>query len=103
MSSTRRSKPPTLYPMAVLVKIDRIVAKHRQTAQGKPDRPNNCAAGYRARWWLMTAQFKPGDLVQKNPKTWMANFADPFGRGRGVGRVIEPKSHLYENEVDVQW
>ena len=47
--------------------------------------------------------FKPGDKVVKNEATWRANAFDSWGRGVGVGVVVEPPHPLSENEVDVRW
>lgn len=46
--------------------------------------------------------FKVGDKVVKNPDTWIANDFDRWGRGEGVGVVVEPPFEMGE-EVDVRW
>ncbi|SDU24400.1 hypothetical protein [Halopseudomonas salegens] len=47
--------------------------------------------------------FKPGARVIKNPRTWQANDFDRWGRGVGIGEVVEPPFPLEPNEVDVRW
>jgi hypothetical protein len=47
--------------------------------------------------------FKVGDRVVKNPATWQANDFDSWGRGEGVGVVVEPPFYLEETAVDVRW
>jgi len=42
-----------------------------------------------------------GDRVVKNPETWTANEFDSWGRGVGVGVVVDPPFPLDENSVDV--
>jgi hypothetical protein len=34
--------------------------------------------------------FSVGDMVIKNPATWVPNDFDSWGRGIGVGEVVEP-------------
>jgi hypothetical protein len=48
--------------------------------------------------------FKVGDRVVKNPATWIANEFDAWGRGIGIGEVVEPP-HLLDDlrMVDVRW
>jgi hypothetical protein len=48
-------------------------------------------------------KFKVGDRVVRNPATWKANEFDVWGRGRGVGVVIEPPFQLGDSAVDVRW
>jgi hypothetical protein len=48
-------------------------------------------------------KFKIGDRVIKNPLTWKPNDFDSWGRGIGVGEVVEPPHELGESEVDVRW
>lgn len=45
-----------------------------------------------------------GDKVIKNPATWVANAFDAWGRGVGVGEVVEPP-HATDDLglVDVRW
>ena len=45
-------------------------------------------------------KFKVGDLVAKNPKTWIPSAFDAWGRGTGHGIVLEV---LEEGLVDVRW
>ncbi|HEY9640250.1 MAG TPA: hypothetical protein V6C57_07190 [Coleofasciculaceae cyanobacterium] len=47
--------------------------------------------------------FKVGDKVIKNPRTWKTGEFDSWGRGVGVGEVVEPPFELEEFEVDVRW
>lgn len=51
----------------------------------------------------MTKKFSRGDRVIKNPATWVANDFDRWGRGEGVGVVVEPPFHMKDHEVDVRW
>ncbi len=44
-----------------------------------------------------------GDRVIRNPATWKPNEFDSWGRGIGVGTVVEPPFPLDAGEVDVQW
>ncbi len=46
---------------------------------------------------------KPGDKVIKNPDTWIPNDFDSWGRGLGVGEVVEPPFELDADVVDVRW
>ena len=48
-------------------------------------------------------RFKVGDKVVRNPATWKPNDFDSWGRGVGVGEVVEPPYELDDNEVDVRW
>jgi hypothetical protein len=52
---------------------------------------------------LLAGTFKVGDRVVRNPATWQSNEADSWGRGVGVGVVVEPVSPLGPQEVDVRW
>lgn len=48
--------------------------------------------------------FRPGDRVEKNPATWRPNTLDAWGRGEGVGVVVEPPFEIDDLElVDVRW
>jgi hypothetical protein len=51
----------------------------------------------------MTLGFRIGDRVVKNPATWQPNDFDAWGRGQGVGVVVEPPFPLSPSEVDVRW
>jgi hypothetical protein len=51
----------------------------------------------------MGARFQVGDRVVKNPATWRPNDFDAWGRGQGVGLVVEPPFALDPSEVDVRW
>jgi hypothetical protein len=48
-------------------------------------------------------KFAIGDRVVRNPATWKPNEFDQWGRGRGVGVVIEPPFHMDDSVVDVRW
>jgi hypothetical protein len=48
-------------------------------------------------------KLKPGDKVIKNEKNWIPNDFDNWGRGIGIGIVVEPPFELENNEVDVRW
>ncbi|HKE18553.1 MAG TPA: hypothetical protein VKB80_26930 [Kofleriaceae bacterium] len=48
-------------------------------------------------------KFSVGDKVVRNPATWVPNELDAWGRGRGVGVVIEPPLHTEDSAVDVRW
>ncbi len=48
--------------------------------------------------------FNVGDKVVKNPQTWVKNEFDGWGRGEGVGIVVEPPFSLDDiNSIDVRW
>ncbi len=47
--------------------------------------------------------FAIGDRVIRNPATWRPNEFDSWGRGVGVGVVIEPPFPLDPGELDVRW
>jgi hypothetical protein len=52
----------------------------------------------------MGATFRVGDRVIKNPATWIPNDFDAWGRGQGVGVVVEPPFAVEDlSEVDVCW
>jgi hypothetical protein len=44
-----------------------------------------------------------GDKVVKNPATWRPNAFDAWGRGEGIGEIVEPEVPLDEGIVDVRW
>ena len=48
-------------------------------------------------------KFKVGDLVIRNPDTWVVNDFDSWGRGKGIGVVVEAPFTMDDNEVDVRW
>ncbi len=48
-------------------------------------------------------KIKVGDKVVKNKETWTKNDFDSWGRGVGVGIVVEPPFTMEDNEVDVKW
>lgn len=48
--------------------------------------------------------FRIGDRVVKNPTTWQVSEFDLWGRGMGVGVVVEPPFAVDDlDEVDVRW
>lgn len=51
----------------------------------------------------MTPLFRTGDRVVKNPARWTPNDFDAWGRGEGVGIVVEPPFELDDDSVDVRW
>ncbi|MEL6702542.1 MAG: hypothetical protein AAFO58_12825 [Pseudomonadota bacterium] len=52
----------------------------------------------------MTIEFKVEDRVVKNARTWEVNDFDGWGRGEGVGIIVEPPFSLEgSGEVDVRW
>lgn len=44
-----------------------------------------------------------GDEVVKNEETWEVNEFDQWGRGIGIGIVVESPFPLEEGVVDVRW
>ena len=46
---------------------------------------------------------KVGDRVIKNPETWEVTEFDQWGRGIGVGIIVEPPFELDDLTVDVRW
>lgn len=48
-------------------------------------------------------EFSIGDRVVKNPADWVPNDFDGWGRGEGVGIVVEPPFPLEPGCVDVRW
>lgn len=52
---------------------------------------------------LNPQRFDVGAFVKKNPETWVANDFDSWGRGQGVGQVVQPPFDLPPGEVDVRW
>jgi hypothetical protein len=53
---------------------------------------------------LMPHEFNNGDRVVKNDRTWVVNDFDTWGRGIGVGIVVEPPFRVDDlGEVDVWW
>lgn len=46
---------------------------------------------------------KPGDKVIKNDAAWIPNDFDSWGRGIGIGIVVEPPFDLDPGHVDVRW
>ena len=47
--------------------------------------------------------FHVGDKVIRNPATWQRGESDFWGRGNGVGIVIDPPFGLREGSVYVAW
>lgn len=50
-----------------------------------------------------TPKLKIGDLVVKNPKTFVPNDFDWWGRGFGIGEVVRPPFEMGDGGVDVRW
>jgi len=48
-------------------------------------------------------KFKIGDSVIKNEECWEPNDFDNWGRGEGVGIIVEPPFELDDTEYDVRW
>lgn len=48
-------------------------------------------------------KIKVGDYVIKNPKTWVPNDFDEWGRGVGTGIVVEPPFECDDGDLDVRW
>jgi hypothetical protein len=48
-------------------------------------------------------KFEVGDKVIKNHETWIINEFDSWGRGEGVGVVVEPPFETENSEVDIKW
>ena len=46
---------------------------------------------------------KIGDRVVKNPETWIVCEFDNWGRGVGVGVVVDPPFEMGVHFVDVRW
>jgi len=46
---------------------------------------------------------KVGNKVVKNPDTWIPNDFDSWGRGEGIGEVVESPFKLDKDQVDVRW
>ena len=53
---------------------------------------------------MSSPRFPIGSLVVKNPDRWtLYPDFDAWGRGIGVGLVVEPPFPLRDDEVDVLW
>lgn len=48
-------------------------------------------------------QLPVGTRVVRQPATWQPNAFDAWGRGVGIGVVVEPPFPLDPGEVDVRW
>lgn len=46
---------------------------------------------------------KEGDRVVKNPETWVPNDFDGWGRGAGVGIVVQAPFDMGPGGCDVRW
>ena len=51
----------------------------------------------------MGCAFHVGERVIKNPAEWRPNAFDSWGRGQGIGVVVESPIPLGPDEVDVRW
>ena len=51
----------------------------------------------------MKKPFQIGDRVVKNPETWVWNEFDSWGRGIGVGVILDPPFPLGTEDADVLW
>lgn len=49
------------------------------------------------------SDIKIGYKVIKNEDTWIPNDFDSWGRGIGIGVVVEPPFDLEDHELDVRW
>ena len=49
------------------------------------------------------SKFAVGDRVVKSPLTWRKNAFDEWGRGLGIGVIVEAPFRLEEASVDVRW
>lgn len=48
-------------------------------------------------------KYQVGDFVKKNPEKWVKNDFDSWGRGIGIGIVVEPPFPMADDELDVRW
>ena len=48
-------------------------------------------------------EYKIGDKVVKNETNWIPNDFDNWGRGIGIGEIVEPPFELFNHELDVRW
>ena len=46
---------------------------------------------------------KVGNKVVKNDENWEPNDFDSWGRGIGIGEIVEPPFELKPGEYDVRW
>lgn len=51
----------------------------------------------------MADTFNIGDQVVKNPKSWRLDDHSAWGRGNGIGTIVEPPFELQAGSVDVVW
>lgn len=61
------------------------------------------ARGHRNRSASDQKQFPVGSYVIKDTDKWIPNDFDHWGRGNGVGVVVEPPFKLDPEHVDVRW
>jgi hypothetical protein len=48
--------------------------------------------------------FQIGRFITKNEDAWIANDFDEWGRGIGIGEIVEPPFDISDlNQVDVRW
>jgi hypothetical protein len=48
-------------------------------------------------------KFNIGDKVVKNDENWMPNDFDSWGRGIGIGIIVDPPFDLEDDSFDVRW
>lgn len=52
---------------------------------------------------MKNKKFNIGDKVIKNDETWVPNDFDSWGRGIGVGEVVEPPFDIEDEDIDIRW
>lgn len=51
----------------------------------------------------MDTQLNIGDYVKKNPEKWNPNDFDSWGRGEGIGQIVELPFEMEADAVDMRW